>query len=201
MMRVQRIALTVLLLMLVLSVEAFPENNQILRVNYYLISDNPQRLISLIREKASESGGYVKFFSGDKVIVRIPGNTALKFREFVAGKGYVMDEQVFRKNVSEKMIELKTRLKVKEKLLKDFYSLFESSRFHQTLDVEKEIGKLVLEIEEIKGKINYYTDRIALSEVTVNINSRRPAVRSGKAVVKWDWIRRLGVPELLNISY
>ncbi len=187
--------------MLILTAEALPENNQVLRVNYYLIAENSQRLINLIREKTAGWGGYVKFFSGNKVVIRVPGGIALKFREFVAGKGYVLDEQVFRQNVSEQMIELKTKLKVKEKLLKDFYRLFESSRFHQTLDVEREIGKLVLEIEKIKGKINYYTDRTTLSEVTVNINSRRPAAGPGKAVTKWDWIRRLGIPSLLNISY
>jgi hypothetical protein len=192
---------TVFLFILILFAEAKPENNQIMRIHYFLITDNSQRLINLIRKKSSESGGYVKFFSENKIIIRVPVETAMKFREFVAGKGYVMDEQVFRKNVSEQMIELKTQLKVKEKLLKDFYSLFESSRFHQTLDVEREIGKLVLEIEKIKGKINYYSDRIALSEVTVSINSRRPASRPGKAVTRWEWIRRLGIPPLLNIRY
>jgi hypothetical protein len=201
MMKSKRMAATVLLLILILPAEAKPENNRIVRVHYYLITENSQRLINSIRKKATESGGYVKFFSGSKIIVRVPDELAMKFREFVSGKGYIMDEQVFRKNVSAQMIELKTQLKVKKKLLKDFYGLFNSSRFHQTLDVEREIGKLVLEIEKIKGKINYYSDRIALWEVTVTINSRRPAARQGKAVTKWNWIRRLGIPPLLNISY
>lgn len=200
-MMISLIRSTILLMLLIISGEALSENNRILRINYYLITENSSRLINLIREKAAESGGYVKFFSGSKVVIRIPVSIALKFREFVTGKGYVIDEQVFRENVSEKMIDLKTRLRVKEKLLGDFYRLFDSSKFHQTLDVEREIGKLILEIESIKGKINYYRDRVTLSEVTVFINSRKPVTDTGKAVTKWKWIRGLGIPSLLNIGY
>ncbi len=200
-MKISLIRSTILLTLLMITGEALSENNRILRINYYLIAENSSRLVNLIREKTAESGGYVKFFSGSKVVIRIPGSIALKFREFVAGKGYVVDEQVFRENVSEKMIDLKTRLRVKEKLLGDFYRLYDSSKFHQTLDVEREIGKLILEIESIKGKINYYRDRVTLSEVTVFINSRRPAAGTEKAVTKWQWIRALGIPSLLKIGY
>lgn len=200
-MRILRMIALVLILLSALTAEALSENSQILRVNYYLIAENPNSLINFIRKKTSEWEGYVKFFFESKIIVRVPAGTALKFREYVARKGYLIDEQVFRENVSEQMIDLKTRLKVKEKLLKDFYTIFESSQFHQTLDVEREIGKLIIEIERIKGKINYYTDRISLSEVTVNINYRVPVSGTEKKVTKWDWINKLGIPPLLNISY
>jgi hypothetical protein len=172
-------------------------NSVILSYHYRVMASDPDGMINQLRKITRNNGGYVKFFSNDKIVIRLPGDRIAALRSSIAEAGYIADEQLLRKDVSEIMLELSTTLAVKQKLLQKLYDIFNSARLDQTLDVEQEVGKVVTEIESIKGKIAYYQDRVSLSEITVNVNqSSRSPVRT-RAQTQWEWIRRLGIENLL----
>ena len=71
--------------------------------------------------------------------------------------------------------------------------------FKETLAVEREIGKVIGEVENLKGSINYYSDRVALSDVDVTVSrSGDSTARPSREITRWEWIRRLGIGSLVN---
>jgi hypothetical protein len=169
----------------------------ILSYHYRVMAGDPDGMINQLRRITRDSGGYVKFFSNDRIVIRLPGDRIADLRSSIAETGYIADEQLLRKDVSEIMLELSTTLAVKQKLLQKLYDIFNSARLDQTLEVEQEVGKVVTEIESIKGKIAYYRDRISLSEITVNVNQSSRSPVKMRAQTQWEWIRRLGIENLL----
>ncbi len=169
----------------------------ILSYQYHVMASDPDGMVTQLRKITADNGGYVKFFSNKKIVIRIPGDRIAALRSSIAEGGYIADEQLLRKDVSEIMLELRTTLAVKQKLLQKLYDIFSSARLVQTLDVEKEVGKVVTEIESIKGKIAYYRDRVSLSEIIVNVNQSSRRTGRTRAHTQWEWIRRLGIENLL----
>ena len=56
MMRIYRLFLAAILSLMIIYCEARAGENQILKITYYLLTENSERLIDVIREKAAESG-------------------------------------------------------------------------------------------------------------------------------------------------
>lgn len=178
---------------------AFAGDTRIFRYEYFIFTDDTERTVLTLRKYASENAGYVKFFSRGRVSLRLPEKALDGLGVILGQSGYLADEQVYRSDAAESLVDLRTRLRVKQKLLADLNKLFNESQFHQTLEVEQEIGRVILEIEKIKGEIAYYKDRAALWEVNVSLNQRAGASAEGAAASKWDWINRLGVGGMHNV--
>jgi len=170
----------------------------VMKYTYYLLTGDTEKAIVELKKTTVETGGYVRFFSETSIVLRAPELSMPLLRKTVSGLGYIFDEQLYRRDITREVMELNTRLKVKDKLLDDLYALFTTSKFHQTLDIEKEIGKVIMEIEDIKGKLSYYRDRVELSEITIYLNQKSAAKKSGTARAYFEWIRSLGVPDILN---
>lgn len=168
----------------------------ILTYKYSVMTSDSEGMIDVLRKIARDRGGYVKFFSRDKVILRLPREHVGRMRGYLAEAGFIADERRAQTDVSETLLDLKTKLTVKKQFLKKLYAIFKSSRFTQTLAVEREVGKAIMEIEKIKGQIAYYKDRVSLTEVTVIINEQGDAKKK-KMSTQWDWIRKLGIEKLI----
>ncbi|MFC1671105.1 DUF4349 domain-containing protein [Spirochaetota bacterium] len=173
-------------------------DNVVLRYEYFLYINNINNFTDEVRTFASKNRGYVKYFSRRKIVIRVPKDAALDLRSIFKKKYYINDVRIYRSDKSELLVQLRTRLKVKEKLLSDLYKLFETSKFHQTLDVEGEIGKVIIEIERLKGKISYYKDKAELSEVRININKRGLSKKTDRVYTRFKWIRGLGIPNIIG---
>ena len=169
----------------------------ILRYHYRVVANDPDTMITQLRGITRDSKGYVKFFSNAKIVIRLPGDMIPTIRSSIAEAGFIADERLSRKDVSEIMLELKTRLTVKRKLLQKLYDIFNSAKLAQTLDVEREVGKVVTEIESIKGKIAFYQDRVSLPEITIDVSQSSRGPIGKKAQSQWEWIRKLGIQDLL----
>ncbi len=166
---------------------------------YDMFSAEKEKSVARLRSFAAENGGYVKFYSSTKVVLRMPATAVQRIRDVILDTGYIGDERIQRTDVGETLLDLRTRLKTKESLLTSLYKIFEDAQIQQTLEVEKELGKVVMEIEDIKGRIAYLDDRISLAEVTVSINiqpnAKKPATVPRS---RWEWMNSLGIEALLS---
>lgn len=169
----------------------------ILRYHYRVVANDPDAMITQLRGITRDNGGYVKFFSNAKIVIRLPVDIIATIRSSIAEAGFIADEQLSRTDVSEIMLELNTSLTVKRKLLQKLYDIFNSAKLAQTLDVEREVGKVVTEIESIKGKIAFYQDRVSLPEITIDVSQSSRGPIGKKAHTQWEWIRKLGIQNLL----
>ncbi len=173
------------------------EGRTIVSYTYVLFSEDAEAAVKELRACAPIKKGYVSYFSNDRVVLRIPGREVDSLKKMLPGLGYVTDERQNRQDFSAVMLDLETKLSVKKKLLGELTAVFSGAKLADTLTVEKEIGKVIVEMEDLKGKINYYRDRFALYDVTVLIN-RSGAVSKEAQTTPWGWIRHLGIENLMR---
>ena len=172
---------------------------EILRSVYHVGVYNTVNFTSETKVFTREQGGYVQYYSDDRIIIRLPVKHLTSFRNFIANKAYINDEQQVRENVGLKIINTKVTLQAKEKLLKDLFKVMGSSGFSHTVEIEKEISKVIIEIEKLKGRLRYLKDRMKNAEITLYLNEQ--AVQKSRDRVfssEWGWIRELGVEQLIN---
>ncbi|HSV98344.1 MAG TPA: DUF4349 domain-containing protein [Spirochaetota bacterium] len=166
---------------------------------YGMFAAEREKAIARLRSFAAENNGYVKFYSNAKVVLRMPAERVQRIRDVILDTGYIGDERLQRTDVGESLLDLRTRLKTKESLLASLYKIFEDAQVQQTLEVEKELGKVVTEIENIKGRIAYLEDRVSLAEVTVSINTQPGAKKDAPGTrSRWDWVNSLGIEGLVS---
>ncbi|MCU0849293.1 MAG: DUF4349 domain-containing protein [Spirochaetes bacterium] len=194
-----RLKLAVVFMLSALSAaQVSAEDTRIFRYEYFLLTESPDRAVESLRKSVAGMGGYVKYFSSSRISVRVPDKSFQALKEGIGRLGYIFDEQLFRSDVAETVNDLRTRLAVKEKLMSDLYRLFNESKLHQTIEIEEEIGKVVMEIEKIKGELAYYSDKTSLYEVNVHMNVKPGEARTSGGPSKWQWINGLGIEGMMR---
>lgn len=75
------------------------------------------------------------------------------------------------KDVSEEYIDLQTRLKTKIEIKRRYEQIlrFKAKTIEEILLTEDELGKLQEEIESAQGRLNFLTNRVALSTIQVDL--------------------------------
>jgi hypothetical protein len=165
---------------------------------YQLVTGSPETVIRSLRSFCDGKNGYVQFFSNDRAELRVPHASMSELKALLAENGYINDERMQRKDVSETVMELKTSLRARESHLTSLYAVLEGEGMQQTLEVEQEVNKVVRDIESLKGKLSYYDEKSSLADVKVVLIRTSDAVTQKSAAVPWDWVRRLGVEALLK---
>ncbi|HPJ38537.1 MAG TPA: DUF4349 domain-containing protein [Spirochaetota bacterium] len=165
---------------------------------YSLAAGDPDAVIESIRDFAKRNGGYVKFFSNNRIDLRLPAGREVQLKNTISRMGYISEENQSRQDVSKILLDLKTQLKVKKKLLRDLKEIFNSSKLSDTLAVERELGKVIVDVENIKGRIHYYRDRVSLPEIQVSINRRSGGTVKRNDDTRWEWVKMLGIHRLIG---
>lgn len=171
------------------------DTQSIFSYTYYVSTDSPETVIKNIRAFVPTKKGYVNFFSNNRINVRIPVSEVDSLKRLLSELGYVIGENQKREDLALTMLDLQTRLSTKQKLLYELNQI-SSVRLAETLQVEQEMNRVIEEIENIKGKISYYRDRIALSEVTIYLNRAYVSAKTFPDSVPASWMLRLGIENL-----
>lgn len=197
----KRTLLCIMILMMACPATNAAENRdmEIVRGVYYVGVYNSVNFIEEIKAFTTQRKGYVKYYSDDRIVMRIPVWSMRDLRNFVAEKAYINDEQNVRENVGLKIMNARVSLKTKEKLLKDLFKVMDDSGFTHTVEIEKEISKVIVEIEKLKGRLRYLKDRIKMAEVTLYLNERIERDTGQRVFTsEWPWIRNLGIDKMIH---
>ncbi len=141
---------------------------------------------------AEQNGGYVESSFEDTIIIRVLAERFSEVFSTILGLGEVIDKTVETYDVTEEFQDLTVRLEIAEKTRERLYKLLE-----ETDDVEerfrilKEIKRLTDEIESIKQNLEMIKKQIALSRITVRLESRLAQQPVGKEKIPFRWIRDL----------
>lgn len=197
MMNKMLIAVMIFAGVLISSIAHTDDAQSVFSYSYYVSTDSPENVIKNVRAFVPSKKGYVGYFSNDRISVRIPVSEVGNLRRLLSDLGYVIGENQKRQDLSLTMLDLQTRLSTKQKLLAELNGI-SSLRLAETLQVEQEMNRVIAEIEDLKGKIVYYRDRIALSEVTIYLNRAYTSSGSLPQNVPALWMLRLGLENLLR---
>lgn len=159
-------------------------------------TDDPAAISAAVAGLAPKFGGYVVSASYESVTIRVEAAKFESVIEEIKKFGEDVKVRVFTEDVTEQYRDTQIRLDNKLKARERYLELMKRAENVQAaLQVERELERLNVEIEELKGKINRLSHLAKYSTITVAIEEK---VKPGPLgyifygiykVVKWLFIR------------
>lgn len=106
-----------------------------------------------------------------QLVIRVPAPRFAETLDALKRLGEVKTEAVTTEDVTKAYADLETRLSVKEETASRLRALLvnRTGKLSDILDVERELSRVITEIEQMKGERRYYDQRIAISSISVTL--------------------------------
>jgi hypothetical protein len=128
----------------------------------------PEDGVPLVTEIARQFGGYVQSSSTTSITIRVPNSAFEQVMNAIAEIGEVAERTVSGEDVTEEYYDLNVRLRNALAVRQRYLALLEQARsVDEALLVERELERVTLEIEELRGRLRFLRDRVADSTITV----------------------------------
>lgn len=159
-------------------------------------SEDLRESIQRVEQTAGRYGGFVlstsvdnSRSSGGVVVIRIPSEDFELALRDVKGVGDVTGENVSGKDVSQEFIDLEARIRNLEAQEAVLLQLMEkATTIAETINVQNNLSGIQLEIERLRGRLNFLEDRTSLGTISVAIvEAGAPAPGEANAFSQaWD---------------
>lgn len=112
-----------------------------------------------------------------EVVLRVPSQSFASVLQALRTIGTVQSESIATQDVTKEYTDLETRLAVKEQTVARLRGLLDTrtAKLADVLEVERELGRAVAELERMKGERRYLDQQIALSTLRVSLFERVPS--------------------------
>ena len=100
----------------------------------------------------------------------------------------VLDENASGEDVTDQFVDLQSRLSNLEATQARIQSFLEDAKtIDEALRINQELAQIEAQIEEVKGRMNYLSDRSAFSTITVTISPELPEIEPVPAPKPKPW--------------
>ena len=156
--------------------------------------------IRLVQEVATRNNGYMQEMASNYIIVRVPSDKFDATVSEIEKIGEVIVKEIKGTDVTEEMQDLELRLKNAEDVRNRLSKLLEKcDKIEDTLKVEKELERLTLEIEMLKGKLQSLKHKVSFSTIKVEFNIK-DVIKLQQIPLPFSWVAKLGLENVLNYN-
>jgi len=157
--------------------------------------------LTRIEELTRSLGGYLASRTDSAIVVRVP---RARFQDELGeiGKvGDVLHRTIEAQDVSDQVVDLEARLKNARAVRDRIAQLLQgATATKDALAIEKELSRVMGEIEQMEGKLQLFADKIAYSTVTVTFQPIRTSDVHAMARLPFPWLEALGLGPLLQVK-
>ena len=172
------------------------QDSNIIKRQYSINTSNQYEAVLALKKFVENKGGYVSYFSNSYITLRLPKSQVKSLHHKIDSLGYITRENHSKRDMALTLVNLKTTLKNKEKLYRDITTLLGKSKFRDSLEIEKELNRVIISIENLKGSIRFYQKSIFMPKITIMVNQRYRYKRTDRT--NWQWINRIGIDKLMR---
>lgn len=147
---------------------------------------------------AREAGGWFSALAGDHITLRVPAAHVEPLMEFSAGLGVLTDRQISRSDYSQELSQARARLATREEMLEQYMAVLEAASVKAVVTVEREVTRLVSEIEQLKGRIRYLEDQVDYGTVTVWFQFRDRSAPVSDGSSSFAWLNSLNLVDVVG---
>lgn len=163
-----------------------------------VVVQNVARAMESLKSMTGNLKGYMQSMSENSISLRIPAARLNDAFEEVGKLGEITARTIKGDDVTEEMMDLDIRLRTTEETRNRLAELLKKSdKVEDLLKVEKEMQRVVEQLELIKGRIKYLSHAVAYSTLTVELNSP-VAQTEQQEVIPFEWVRNLASDIVLN---
>ncbi len=167
---------------------------------YRLVVREIESAIAETEKLAAEFGGWVQAIQGDSITFRVPADRYEQATERVEALGRVSERDLQAADVTEEYVDLEARLKNAQAVRQRLLTLLDKAEnVTAALEVEKELGRIGQEIEQLQGKLELLKNRVAYSTITATFERvfRTPPARQ-LVRLPFDWLQELDPNRLVE---
>lgn len=176
-----------------------------LKIKITLKVSSPEIVRKNLLNYVNQKKGYLKNFDNISITLVFPNRVNKEeIISYIKTLGTIVNQSLKTEEYNDEILKLQTKIKVKEKYLNELNQLTGEANLLQTLDMEREISKVIEELEELKGSYNYYLELSTTQEVMIRFTfidaSTIPMISAP------GWIETIGIFNFLqffrkDISY
>lgn len=146
---------------------------------------------------AQARGGWFSSLGSDHVTVRVPAEDVEPLLEELRGLGKVAERSFSSEDLTAQHTELVTRLESREAALSQYLSVLEGANAKAVVTVEREITRLISDIEQLKGRLQVVEDQGAHGQISVSFTYRDRKAPSRDGTSSFAWINTVNMADLL----
>jgi hypothetical protein len=169
-----------------------PERLMTYDVSMCIAVQNISAALESLKSMIANLKGYMQSMEGNTITVRIPSSRLNEAFDQLGKLGEITSRTIKGTDVTEEMMDLDIRQRTTEETRNRLAELLKKSdKVEELLKVEKEMQRVVGELELIKGRIKYLSHAVAYSTLTVALNS--PVAQTERQeITPFPWVRKLG---------
>ena len=157
---------------------------------------------SAAREMTEKLGGYLGRLDATSMVIRVP---AAKFNEAVAALpaiGTVAERSIRAQDVTDKHLDLATRLKNAQALAARLRALLDKAQnVKEALWIEEQLARVQTDIDQIAGRLKLLDNQIAYATLTLEFHGAvRYTPPTLRVKLPISWLRELGLQNLLRFN-
>lgn len=162
----------------------------------HMDTKQPDSVMLHVASLAKKYGGYMQSMNSGVCSIRVKSEHFTAAVTEISGFGKVTEKNIRSEDVTDAFNDYKVRLENAEKSRQRYMELLQKAQtIEDILRVEKEIDRLTLDIEQLKGKLALLTDQTSYSTISVDVHEKvKPGVISYAFIgiykgVKWLFVR------------
>jgi hypothetical protein len=150
---------------------------------------------------AREMGGFMSRQTNDSIVIRVP---VARFHEAIGRLeklGDVTHRDIAAEDVTREFFDVEVRLKsaraVRERLE---HLLGRAVKVDDSIAIERELERVVGEIEKLEGRLKFLQDRALFSTISMTFEARaKELVAKDTFKLPFPWLEQLGLGRLLQL--
>lgn len=159
-----------------------------------------QKTLAAARQLVAQSGGYLVQQSDRRITFRVPAARFEETLESALALGDVVHREIKAEDVTAEFFDIETRLGTLEATRARLEQLMaRAADVEEALAVERELGRVIGEIEQLKGRLKLLRELHAFSTITLELQPRVVETLDTSVRLPFPWLRSLGLGELLSL--
>ena len=178
--------------------ESVDENTLYQTIFATLLVSDPELTAGRIALWAEQSGGYYLQKANDRVTIRYPYEASREFRQILENEAEEVVELIPETvDIREGLLGIRSAITSREEILEKNLSFIDEADVAGTLAIEKEIMQLLMEIEDLKGRLRKLETDRTFSRGDVYLNTMEETLPED-IPSSFGWINSVNVYSLLD---
>lgn len=158
------------------------------------------RGLDAVEALAQKAGGYLVSRNMSTIVVRVPAAGFDASFKSILGLGDVLARNLQVEDVTAKVRDLEVRLKNAEVVRQRLTELLSGAKnTEDALEVERELGRVTDNIEQMKSQLKLMNELVAFSTITVRFDAPKAEHLDKRFKLPFPWLEDLGLSNLLRL--
>ena len=153
-----------------------------------------------VEKLAKRRGGYLVVREDSRITVRVPSARFDDALDELVRLGDLVHRNVSIEDVTDLYFDMQTRMKNLEVVKKRLEDLLEKAKtVEESLEVQRELERVTLSLESMRGKLKLLAELVMFSTITVVFEPMSTEHFGSQVRLPFPWMDRLGLGDLLRL--